>query len=382
MESGIEKLEEKANNDFSSKVLPRESTSIDLTSRANLLNTASTEKHPIDDWSKFFSDLDYSSIENLAPKADWDTTAISIFNSNQSNGTAGPIIVRIMNTYSKEERIQKYKDLINRARPLMEISSFGERINPSDFIFVSYPCNLSSDKDESDKMLGAFITEFEEALGSDKFEVIPQKDNNKILMYRQMGVIPPFYIQGISFKKNTLSNPESCEALYLKYINKTGERRKVKPFTDSYFENAYEKGGHSLDSEYGVYVSKLDLWVDCFILGLIERKGDLYRIEYNKGEIEFLPPFKAWKNLGNTRTEAYEAFEQSDSEFICYLKEKREQLLLNNEVSSQRQKFYGLGENKVAQYMGTSLLDFESDEYKTPSVQDLIRRECEFLRQN
>ena len=211
LESGIEKLEEKANKDFSSKVLSRESTSIDLTSRANLLITASTEKHPIVDWNKFFSELEYASIENLAPKADWDTTAVSIFNSHQSSDAAEPIIVRIMNTYSKEERIQKYKDLINRARPLMEISSFGERINPSDFIFVSYPCNLSTDKDKTDEMLAKFKIEFEEALGSDKFEVIPQKDNNKILMYRQMGVIPPFYIQGISYKKNTLSNPESCE---------------------------------------------------------------------------------------------------------------------------------------------------------------------------
>lgn len=382
LESGIEKLEEKANKDFSSKVLSRESTSIDLTSRANLLITASTEKHPIVDWNKFFSELEYASIENLAPKADWDTTAVSIFNSHQSSDAAEPIIVRIMNTYSKEERIQKYKDLINRARPLMEISSFGERINPSDFIFVSYPCNLSTDKDKSDKMLAKFKIEFEEALGSDKFEVIPQKDNNKILMYRQMGVIPPFYIQGISYKKNTLSNPESCEALYLKYISKAGNRRKVKPFTDSYFEDAYEKGGHSFDSEYGIYVSKLDLWVDCFILGLIERKDDLYRIEYNKGEIELMPPFKAWKNLGTTRTEAYEAFEQSDNEFVSYLKEKREQLLLNTEVSAQRHKFYGVGENKVALYMKSSLLDFESEEFKNPNVQDLIRKECDFLRQN
>lgn len=153
-------------------------------------------------------------------------------------------------------------------------------------------------------------------------------------------------------------------------------------FTSYSIEDAYEKGGHSLDSEYGIYVSKLDLWVDCFILGLIERKDDLYRIEYNKGEIELMPPFKAWKNLGTTRTEAYEAFEQSDNEFVSYLKEKREQLLLNTEVSAQRHKFYGVGENKVALYMKSSLLDFESEEFKNPNVQDLIRKECDFLRQN
>ncbi len=327
IDRGIKDLQDNSSDKFSIKPVSRESTSIDMTSRADMLATSKAELNPVKDWTDYFTFLGHVSVENLASKADWDKSARSYYNALQDNTNGAPIIVRVMETYTKEDRVNKYKDLINRARPLMEISSFGKRINPSEFIFVSFPCEASA------TALNDFMVEFEEALGSNKFEIIPQKDNNKILVYRQLGVIPPFYISGISYKKNGLKDEESCEAKYLAYIQKTGEQRKVKPFTDTYFERAYENDGHSLDSEYsGQMKSKIDLWVDCFILGLMKREDDIYHLVHDLGEYDPLDEEERnWFMLGQGRGVAYQTFKNQSARFFEILEEKLNVLRAENE---------------------------------------------------
>lgn len=382
IESAIEELNNNAKNNFRQKTISRESTSIDLSSRADKLSTSITETNPVKDWNNFFDYIGMPSVFDLSSKADWDTTAINYFNSKQDYTSSGPIIIRVMDTYTKQERIQKYKDLINRARPLMEVTPFGKKINPSEFIFVSYPYNISSNENERELKMATFAEEFEEALGSNKFEIIPQKDNNKILVYRQMGVIPPFYINGISYRKNGITNPESCEALYLNYINVAGERRKVKPFTDTYFEKAFENDGHTLDSEYrGPSRTKIDLWVDCFILGLIERKGELYRIQYDNGERDMSSlPFRSWMNFGQNRHEAYKVFEKAGSDFIEDLAKKIDEIIKEGNNATIREKYFGGGEMKETMYFEKALIAIDSEEFKIAEVQNQLQKELDYLK--
>lgn len=379
IEAGIEKLNNDATGNFAQKQVSRESTSIDLTSRADKLATSATEDNPVHDWNDFFNYTGHISVENLAPKSDWDKTAVGYFNSKQSTSTSGPIIIRVMNTFTKEERIQKYKDLINRARPLMEIQSFGVNYTISDFIFVSYPCNISEKKEEADLQLQEFRSEFEEALGSDKFEIIPQKDNNKILVYRQMGVIPPFYIHGISYQKNLLKYPESCEAQYLTYINTSAASRKVKPFTDTYFERAFENDGHSLDGEYqGQSKSKIDLWVDSFILGIIRRIDDTYSIVHQLGEYDPLDEEERnWFELGKTRELAFAKFKSQKPEFYELL--EKDLSLLRQANDTLFESFFdgSLTEkerNKIYKEQ-FSLVDLTSEQDKIPSTVEMIKQE-------
>lgn len=385
IEFGISKLNEDASGNFSQKQLSPESTSIDLTSRANKLTTSATKSNPVDDWNDFFDYTGVMSVENLAAKSDWSNTSIRYFKSKQSTSTFGPIIIRVMNTFSRDERIKKYEDLIHRARPLMDYSQFGEIKfkKPSDFIFVSYPCNISENEAETKAIIQQFRAEFKEALGSDKFEIIPQKDNNRILVYHQMGVIPPFYIYGVSFQKNQRKDPESYEAKYLEYINMSSQSRKIKPFTDIYFERAFENDGHSLDGEYqGQSRSKIDLWVDSFILGIMERKNGLYRISYDRGTRDLSTiPVRSWQNFSETRAESYKLFEKAPDEFIEDLARRIDSLLANNEILNERNKYYGIGDEKINLYLTKSLMDFQSDEYKMADVQNQLNKELDYLQE-
>lgn len=381
IESGISKLNEDASGNFGQKQLSPESTSIDLTSRANKLTTSATESNPVDDWNDFFNYTGEMSVENLSAKSDWSNTAIKYFNSKQSASTSAPIIIRVMNTFSRDERIKKYEDLIHRARPLMDYSKFGELKfkKPSDFIFVSYPCNISENEAETKASIQQFKEEFKEALGSDKFEIIPQKDNNRILVYHQMGVIPPFYIFGVSFQKNQRKDPESYEAKYLEYINMSSERRKIKPFTDTYFERAFENDGHSLDGEYqGQSKSKMDLWVDSFILGIIRRIDDTYSIVHQLGEYDPLDEEERnWFELGKTRELAFAKFKSQKPEFYEIL--EKDLSLLRQANDTLFESFFdgSLTEkerNKIYKEK-FSLVDLTSEQDKIPSTVEMIKQE-------
>ena len=384
IESGLSKLNEVASGTFGQKQLSPSSTSIDLTSRANELTTSATESNPVDDWNDFFDYTGEISVENLAAKSDWSNTAIKYFNSKQSASTSGPIIIRVMNTFSRDERIKKYEDLIHRARPLMDYSKFGEVKfkEPSDFIFVSYPCNISENENETKAIIQQFKEEFKEALGSDKFDIIPQKDNNRIIVYHQMGVIPPFYILGVSFQKNQRKDPESYEAKYLEYINMSSVRRKIKPFTDTYFERAFENDGHSLDSEYqGQSKSKIKLWVDSFILGIIERKNGLYRIPYDRGTRDLSTiPVRSWQNFSETRAESYQIFESAPVEFIEDLAKRIDSLLVQPEISNSLNKYYGVGDDKINMYLSKCLMNVESEEYQMVEVKNQLNKELDYLQ--
>lgn len=379
--SAIETLEKRAKGDFGGKHNTPSSTSIDLTSRADKLTTSHVDEHPVKDWNSFYSFIN-EPIETMSSKSNWDTTALDYFNSTQSVSENGPIIIRVMDTFTPEERVKKYRDLINRARPLMEISRFGEKITPSSFMFVSYPCNISQNMQEAASKLQEFKDEFKLALGSDKFEVIPQQDNNRILVYHQLGVIPPFYVQDISYKKNNKTYASSCEKLYLDYLTSAGVGRKVKPFTDVYFEKAYEENGHSLDGEYrGETKSIFSLWIDCFILGIIERKDNLYRIQYDNGELDYsVMPFKKWMNLGESRFEAFSVFENSSEHFIDFISSKIDQLLADADTALQRKQLFGPGDEKCNLYFEKTLMQFNSDEFKLAEVQGLFGREVSYLQ--
>lgn len=378
IEKGIDELDKNSSKIFTYKTTSRESTSIDLTSRADKLSTSAADVNPVKDWQAYFTVLGHMSVENLSSKADWDKSAQSYYKSLQESSVFSPIIVRVMDTFSKEERIAKYKDLINRARPLMDISTYGKSMNPSEFIFVSYPCDVKPQD------LNTFLSEFGEALGTDKFELIPQKDSNKILVYRQLGVIPPFYISGISHKKNGIVNPESCEAKYTAYINRAGEQRKVKPFTDVYFERAYENDGHSLDSEYiGQVKSKIDMWVDSFILGLIKREGDVYHLEHEMGEYDPLDEEERnWFYLGIGRKAAYQNFKGQTSDFFDILEKQI------NQLKEEKDTFYnsffdGTQTEKDRNKMYKekySLVDLYQKDEAIPSTLEMIKLEINSIK--
>ena len=349
-----------------------------------MVPTAKAEDHPIKDWSDFFEKTNYTSVSDLAKKKDWSEYAKKAFKDLYKE-QGMPIIYRVLETLGREERIQNFKKVINRARPLSDISSFGEIVKHDKFIFVSVPYEITLEKYEELK------DEFLEAFGKRKgksskgIEFIQHRDNNKIFVYCQVGVIPPFYLSGISYSKNDIPNINSCEYEYRKYVE-SSIHNSYTPFTDVFYKKAFEDEGHSLDGVHKqqIVFSNLELWINCFIFGLIERKDNLYRIQYDRGVRDLTTrPVRSWKNLAKSRHEAYNVFVESetkDEAFLIDLSSRIKKILLDKQNLEIRKQFYGVGDEKANLYLDKSLIDFDSDEFQQIEVQKLIDKELDFMR--
>lgn len=382
-EAGISKLEKDALENYktSNSHSEAKSTSVDLTSLVNSLPTAKAEDHPIRDWAEFFAKTGYTSISDLSNKKDWEAYAQKFFKENFSEQSA-PIIYRVLDTMQAEERVRNFTTLINRARPLLDISTFGETIKRDKFIFVSFPFDIPEEK------LEIFQNEFIQAFGqTEGIEFIQHRDRNKILVYSQLGVIPPYYISGISYSKNDIQDINSCEYGYTSFVE-SKIHHSYTPFTDKFYKCAFETEGHSLDSVHKpqVIFTPLQMWVDCFIFGLIERKGDLYRIQYNRGVRDLTTrPIQSWKNLGTDRLSAYKALEESETNDVAFMSDLSNRLrrvLADRSNQETRNMYYGEDDDKANLYIDKILMDLDSDEFQQQEIQDLLNEELDYLREN
>lgn len=382
-EAGISKLENEALGNYKTSDSHSEakSTSVDLTSLVNSLPTAKAEEHPIQDWAEFFDKTGYTSISDLSNKKDWEAYAQKVFKEKFSEQSA-PIIYRVLDTMQTEERVRNFTTLINRARPLLDISTFGETIKRDKFIFVSVPFDIPEEK------LEMFKTEFIQAFGqTDGIEFIQHRDRNKILVYSQLGVIPPYFISGISYSKNDIQDTNSCEYEYMSFVD-SNIHHSYTPFTDKFYKCAYETEGHSLDNVHKpqVIFTPIQMWVDCFIFGLIERKGDLYRIQYNRGVRDLTTrPIQSWKNLGTDRLSAYKALEESETNDVAFMSDlsnRLRRILADKRNQVIRSQYYGEDDNKANLYIDKTLMDLDSSEFQQQEIQDLLNEELDYLREN
>lgn len=356
-------------------------TGIDLSIFADKLPTAEAETHPIRDWNELYRNTNYTSLSDLANKQDWDSS-IQRFYRQLYPASTSPIIIRILNQMNQKERIDYYQKALLCARPLFNVDNFGEIIKRDAFLFVSVPNEI--DDSSFDKLKEEFI----EAHKSDRgLAFIKHREGNKIIVYQQVGVIPAFYISGISYTKNNIRNTQSCEYKYREFMS-TPNRTSYSPFTDVYFQNAYEKEGHSLDSMHNPQItfSMMELWIDCFIFGLIERKGSMYRMQYDGGILDYeSTPVKRWKNLDISRNKAFAVFDEAvqvDNNFATFISNKIRAILSDTNNKENRSKYFGGGEEKENLYISKALIDLRSEEFSNIEVQQVLTRELNFLREH
>ena len=278
------------------------STSVDVSFVIAQLPDSQIGDYKINNWRDFFVGTQHSTIKDLADKQDWKEYVIEYVKKLYPNHTS-QTIVKILKKFKEDGTLNNYvRDVLNRARPLMEISTFGKPLNPTEFVIVSLP----DASDEQTKFIRDAIDS--EYKGPNAIQYISIKDSNRIIVYRQLGVIPPYFINGISSGKNGEINSFSCEDAYKQLRNNDNN---YSPFTRLSFEQAVVKGGHSLDSFLGAISDNdcLEMWVTGFILGLIDRKEGVYRIESEEGEIDQdEEDDAAYIYLGRTRQEAYDYF--------------------------------------------------------------------------
>lgn len=347
---------------------------IDLTKQAENLETTKVSDivYSLDD---FFKSTNYISVDELAGCTNIDEKVDKFADKEYEKHLTkigGSInskypIIRILQSLSDTELDTYLKNAANKySMPLMDIDKFGEDVNVTEHIFIGAPGGDNCDsriKDHMKSILGDTVDP----------RWIDTKDPNRLLIYRQIGVIPPYFITGVSAGRNTFFRSGSCQEKFENSINKD-----YVPFTDTAFDDAYKKKGFRLDRNKKENMDMgIESWVQCFILGLIERSANgIYRIEYPAGETLPDDPFRSWKVLGKNRFDAFDIF-NNDLQFKKYVQEKLANLLKDNSLQKKYQSFWGYDNRQ--KYASVCLLQIPSEEYDIEEVQILFVREINFL---
>lgn len=371
-----------ADKDKSVQVSSSESIFIDLTHYARKLSAeVQAVDYKINDWADFYSQiLDHKSIEELAETTSWTNCFISYIEA-QFPRQSSPIILRALDKRLEEEEALKLKGefddarsyinrIVNMARPLMDIDNYGNlrAVRTNLIRFVSLPA--TKDEELVERIKAAFTS----YIGSE-VDFISHANDNRIIVFQQMGVFSPYYIKGIA---EIGTHEESCEWSYKQLL-----ATSYSPFIDTEFIRVIKKNGHSLDQQIGTDSDKEMLrWVKALVLRIVERGGvsNEYRVESESGEPD-LATNRLWKSLGKTRKQAYSAFVSSGVDFKKEV-DKEISLRIKDKKygSTWEQLLQASPKDKLNILATVRLINPQSDEFQMPETQQLLREEFECIR--
>lgn len=274
-------------------------------------------------------------------------------------------IVRILHTLPEMER----KGLLEQANafssPLMDIEKYGEEVNTTEHIYVAVPGG-----NECDAALRGWLTEILRR-GQVEPTWIDINDPNRILIYKQIGVVPPYFIQGVSRGRNGITYAASCQEAF----ERKDDPRFYSPFTDKQFADLYHKWGYSLETNARDVSGDYLTWVKAIVLQLVVKGVDgLYKVISDSGEMDVNDPlWRKFKVLGNNRFEAFNQF-ASDIALCNEISSKIIELMKDN-TNHQKWAAY---QGNPAKY-GNDFIDRTSQEWLIPAVQKQCKAELEVL---
>lgn len=354
--------------------IEKKSTSVDVSSEISNLPESQIGDMKISDWNDFYKKTRKPTIKELADKNDWKEFVLDYVKELYPKEAAQPII-KILKIFEERGTLNnRLKDVLNRARPLMDISTYGkeDEIKPTEFVIISLP---DADSEETKFIRDAFDSEYH---GDNKIQYVSIKDSNRLVVYRQLGVIPPYYIKGIAIGKNGINNPYSCEQAY---ISLRSNENNYSPFTKKSYEDAVIKGGHTLDTFLGA-ISESDsfeMWIAGFILKLITRdKDNNYRFVSDEGELDMDDPeLKSYIILGKSRSEAYKSFENLKDSVKKTLAKEQSELLSDPEIKASYDKLFEGNNVALVNYKNIYSL-VTDEEFKNERIQ--MEKEFNYLK--
>ena len=350
----------------------KRSTSVDVTSEIAQLRESQVTDEKFEDWSDFYHKTKKVTLRELADKSDWKQFVLAYVKDKYPIKSAQPI-VKIMKRFDEKGILgSRLKDVLNRARPLMDVSSYGNiRLRPTEFVIVSLP---NADGDETRFIRDAFDNEYQ---GPNEIQYVSIKDSNRIIVYKQLGVIPPYYIKGMSSGKNTDFDSLSCEDAYNCLRN---SEDNYSPFTKRSYEMAVRKGGHTLDTFLGA-ISETDcfeMWVNGFILGLITRDSDKnYRFISKEGELD-LDDLESYINLGASRMDAYKKFENLKDTVKREFSQRQTEMLSEPATRIQYDQFFEGSRSSLLKYKDDLSLIEDANEYR--DQRPIMEKELNYIK--
>lgn len=347
----------------------------DLTTLAKDLSTAKPD-NTLFELEDFFKYTAFDSIISLAECSDLTPIVENFVKTKFKIAKAAPggnklseyPIIRILNNLEPSERKRYFEDAAKYALPLLCVEAFGEDVNTTEHIYVAVPGGNECDEN--------IKNEITSALKGFKPRWVDINDPNRIIFYSQLGVIPPYFIEGISKGRNNSIKTGSCQESFESSLN-----GQISMFTDTQFEEKYAKYGFRLDrGKRNDAVGTLDIWVKAIVYGLI-LKDELgtYKVESDYGVVDIEDPlFRKWMTLGTNRYEAYESLKANDP--LCNELEKR--ITEESSNKAQQMKLSSVsGKTNIRNYNASvALLDRTQDvEWSLPEVKALFTQEVNYL---
>lgn len=130
---------------------------------------------------------------------------------------------------SEEELDAVAESLVKRSSPLMDVNNWGLRVLMSSFDYLFIPKII---RDVDSKLIDALKKH-------DPHMFIVYSDNvDYLTFYRQIGVIPPLFISGVSSGINGCLDMESCENALAEMVKKS----HISPFSKQSYEDMFKCG--------------------------------------------------------------------------------------------------------------------------------------------
>lgn len=335
---------------------------IDVTKKAHDLPSVDASTVTFD-LSAFFASTGYDSIFDLSSQCDdfaslTENFTKNLFDENKSAELSIYPIVRVVKSLSEKERNEYLKPLAIYSVPLMEVQDYGEDVKTTQHICVAIPDGINGDPQLMDIIKKALNA-------TNNIKWVDINDPNRIIIYRQIGVIPPYFIDGISKGKHSISLYNSCQEAFERKDNP----QAYNPFTDTQFDAAYHKWGFSLDSNKRDTSGDILLWVKAMALSLITNNGPfLYKIESETGEIDMDDPqWRKFKVIEGNRHEAFMAFCE-DKGLCAEIESKIDNMMKQPEQSKKWDMYKG---NRAL--YGNTFINRESEEWQIPEV----KKQCQ-----
>ena len=146
-------------------------------------------------------------------------------------------ISEVIGAMTNDELDKNMKRLVFESAPLMKIDTHGYNINQNTFYYLIIPRSASN-------VQHRLIASLSNYNGGSVIDVILTDDEDRIMFCQQLGVIPPYFIEGVSKDGIVKFDPNSCEFDFCMNL----ERHNVSPFSKQSFEDIVLKGGFSLKS--------------------------------------------------------------------------------------------------------------------------------------
>lgn len=332
---------------------------IDLTDKAKSLPTTDTSRVLID-LNEFFKSSGSNTILDFINRKSFIELAErfgeSLYKENMY--VAESPVIRVLKSLSDDERTDYFEKAYAFSSPYMEIEKYGERVKTTEHIYVALPGGINCDP-----VVKGWLTKVLQR-GTVQPQWVDINDPNRIIIYRQIGVIPPYFISGIATGMNGIYYSSSCQEAF----ERKDDPRNYCPFTDTQFDALYHKWGYSLESNIRDVSNDYLTWVKAIVLELIVKGVDgTYKVVSDSGEPDVNDPlWRKFKQLGNNRFEAFNQF-ASDVALCNELSSKINEMMKDRMTQQKWSAYVG----NPAKY-GNDFIDRKSQEWQIIEVQ----RQC------